>query len=353
MLLTMKALLKFSFSTVFILTFLFACDDAGKNDGFVKEKGYALGTTYNISYETVTDSVSYKNEIENIFDQVNQSISTYLPTSDISRINKGDSTIIVDKHFKAVFNKSKEIWQNSDGFFDPTVGALVNAWGFGPEAGLKNISQKQLDSILVFTGFDKVELDENNRVIKQHPNVYLDFNALAKGYTIDLIGAFLESKNIKNYCIEIGSEVLTKGPKAAFTRNWLVAIESPTATTSEKTSVAKIQLLNTAYAASGNYRKFRVDETTGEHFVHTIDPKTGQPQRSNVLSTSVIANTCMDADGYATALMVMPLEEAKQLLKKLNTVEAFIISADRDGDLQEYKTKGFQQLLEDENTTEN
>ena len=349
----MKALLRYSFSLAFLLTVSFACNEAGNDDGFIRERGYALGTTYNISYEVITDSISYKDEIESIFSQVNQSISTYLPTSDISRINRGDSTVTVDKHFRAVFAKSKEIWKNSNGFFDPTVGALVNAWGFGPEAGLRNITQKQLDSILGFTGFDKVELDENNHVIKQHPNVYLDFNALAKGYTIDLIGAFLESKNIKNYSVEIGSEVLTKGSKAAFTRNWLVAIESPTVNTSEKTSVAKVRLFNTAYAASGNYRKFRVDETTGEHFVHTIDPKTGQPQRSNVLSTSVIAKTCMEADGYATALMVMPLEEAKQLLKKLNAVEAFIISADKDGDLQEYKTKGFQQLLEDENTTEN
>ncbi|WP_340075549.1 FAD:protein FMN transferase [Leptobacterium sp. I13] len=311
------------------------------------EQGYALGTTYNIKYEVKNDSINLKDAIEDIFKHVNKSMSTYLPTSDISRINKGDSTIVIDTLFKEVYIVSKDIWKKTDGTFDPTVGSLVNAWGFGPENPLNDITQKQVDSILTFVGFDKVALTNDNRIVKNHPSIFLDFNAIAKGYTIDLIGRLFNEKGIENYLIELGGEILTKGKNSKLVKDWVVAIDHPLQTEEKRTLIAKVKLEDKAMATSGNYRKFRIDKKTGAHYVHTIDTKTGYPKKSNVLSVSVIAPTCMEADAYATALMVMDLEKAKQLLKQLNGIDAYIIIADKDGDIEKYTTKGFQELLID------
>ena len=329
------------------LIFSFSCKEVTPTAILKTEQGYALGTTYLIKYEVKNDTLSLLNDIENVFSSVNKSMSTYLPTSDISKINKGDSTVVIDEYFKEVFLKSKEVWKNSNGKFDPTVGALVNAWGFGPESAVKKMNQIQVDSILEFTGFDKLNVTDDGRIIKSNPYVYLDFNALAKGYTIDLIGRTFDEKGIKNYLIEVGGEILTKGKNTKTIKNWMVAIDHPLQNEGERVIIQKVSLENKAMATSGNYRKFRVDEKTGEHYVHTINPKTGYPQKSTVLSVSVIAPTCMEADAYATAFMVMSIDESKSLLKKMNHLDAYIISTDKDGDLVEYKTKGFQELLVD------
>ncbi|WP_242009245.1 FAD:protein FMN transferase [Robertkochia solimangrovi] len=309
------------------------------------EQGYALGTTYNIKYEVDNDSINLKQDIEDVFYLVNRSMSTYLPTSDISKVNRGDTTVVVDEYFKEVYLKAKEVWRNSNGRFDPTVGALVNAWGFGPEKAVNHMDSTKVDSILEFTGFDKIFLSEDDHIVKSNPKVYLDFNALAKGYTIDLIGRMFDSKGVKNYLIELGGEILSKGTNTQRVKEWVVAIDSPEQEDEKRVLISKVKLHNKAMATSGNYRKFRVDKESGDMYVHTIDPISGYPQKSNVLSVSVIANTCMEADAYATALMVMPLDKAKALLKTQTQLEAYIISADKDGDLNEYRTSGFESLL--------
>ncbi|MEL4309029.1 FAD:protein FMN transferase [Joostella sp. CR20] len=336
--------------TVFIASLIIlSCANTDDEANFKVEQGYALGTTYTIKYEVKDDTVSLKPQIEAVFDTVNASMSTYLPTSDISAINRGDSTLVVDAYFQEVYLKAKEVYRNTQGFFDPTIGALINAWGFGPEMALDHMEQHEVDSLLEFTGFDKVFMSDDKRIIKKNKNIYLDFNALAKGYTIDLIGRMFDENGVENYLIEVGGEILTKGnsKKTSKVKNWVVAIDSPMQDKDQRVLIAKVQLEDKAMATSGNYRKFRVDEKTGEHYVHIINPLTGYPQKSNVLSVSVVANTCMEADAYATALMVMPLDKAKELLKNTPTIDAYIISADKDGDLVEYKTKGFQELLLD------
>src|SRR5690606_35480971 len=158
-----------------ILSFLLICSCTDKNTSQIlkTEQGFALGTTYLIKYEVKNDSIDLLVDIEKIFSDVNHSMSTYLPTSDISKINKGDSSVVVDEYFKEVFFKAKEVWENSNQQFDPTVGALVNAWGFGPEVTTKSMDQKQVDSIPQFTGFNKVILTDNGNIIKTHPSVYL------------------------------------------------------------------------------------------------------------------------------------------------------------------------------------
>lgn len=308
-------------------------------------EGFALGTTYAIQYEIENENDNYKDEIENVFHEVNQSISAYLPTSDISRINRGEDDILIDDYFKIVYNFSREVYEKTDGFFDPSVGALVNAWGFGPEKPINNLNQQQVDSIMLFTGFDKVKVTNEGKVIKQHPSITFDFNALGKGYAIDLIGKMFDDKGVKNYIIEVGGEILTKGKNTKKVKKWTVAIDSPIQDSDERQYIELITLENKAMATSGNYRKFRVDPETGDHYVHILNAKTGYPMKNNVLSVSVVAENCMKADAYATAFMVMPYEKTKELLSKLPNVDAYVVSRDQYGNIQKYITKGFQDLI--------
>lgn len=313
-----------------------------------KDQGTALGTTYTIIYEVPNDTVSYHENILEVFDVVNASMSTYIPESDISRINKGDTTVIVDAYFKEVFSRSQEVWQQTDGVFDPTVGALVNAWGFGPGKAVEHLDSTRVDSILEFTGLDKITIGNNGRVVKSHPRVYLDFNALAKGYCVDLVGRMLEARGVENYLVEIGGEILVKGVNTVKEKPWVVAVDNPFQSEGNRTLIAKITLSDGAMATSGNYRKYRIDEATGEKYVHTIDPRTGYPFKSKVLSASVLAPTCMEADAYATAFMGMSLTDIRKTLDGMKHLEGYIISLDDEGDLQEYKTPGFKErFIED------
>ncbi|MEM6717870.1 MAG: FAD:protein FMN transferase [Bacteroidota bacterium] len=310
-----------------------------------KNQGFALGTTYNIQYEIQKENEDYQREIENIFHVVNKSMSAYIPTSDISRINRGETDIVIDQYFRVVYDFSREVYEKTDGFFDPSVGALVNAWGFGPEKPINNLTKKQVDSILAFTGFDKVSIDAEGKVHKTHPSVTFDFNALGKGYAIDLIGEMFAEKGIKNYIIEVGGEILTRGKNTKKVKKWTVAIDSPVQESDERQYIEFITLENKAMATSGNYRKYRVDPETGDHYVHILNAKTGYPMKNNVLSVSVIADNCMKADAYATAFMVMPYEKTKKLLSELKDVDAYIVSKDQSGNIQKYTTNGFQDLI--------
>lgn len=309
------------------------------------EKGEALGTTFTIIYEVPSDTVSYREDIETVFERVNASMSTYLTESDISRINRGDTTVQVDDHFVEVFDQARRVWENTNGVFDPTVGALVNAWGFGPEKAIANLDSTKVDSILVFTGMDKVELSAARQVVKAHPALYLDFNALAKGFCVDLVGRMLDHHGVENYLVEIGGELLAKGRNTVKDKNWVVAVDDPLQQEGDRRLISKLTLENRAMATSGNYRKYRIDEVTGERYVHTIDPRTGYPFRNKVLSASVLGSTCMEADAYATAFMGMTLEEIKSTLEKTSGLDVYIISLTDEDGIQEYRTAGFESLV--------
>ncbi|MCJ7466236.1 MAG: FAD:protein FMN transferase, partial [Maribacter sp.] len=185
-----------------------SCAFIGK--GLVKNEnvGGALGTSYSIIYLSDKD-LDYQHEIDSVFQAVNRSLSTYIPTSDISRINQGDTTIVVDALFRDVFEISSEVYQKTNGYFDPTVGGLVNAWGFGPGPEIEMDSTK-VDSLLNFVGFDKVFITDKGTIRKSNPNIYLDFNAIAKGYAIDCLAKMMDNKGIKNYLLEVGGELVAK-----------------------------------------------------------------------------------------------------------------------------------------------
>ncbi|MGI9545632.1 MAG: FAD:protein FMN transferase [Flavobacteriaceae bacterium] len=304
--------------------------------------GPALGTSYSIIYLT-QEPTDLQSEIDSVFAVVNQSMSTYIPASDISRINKGDSTITVDHMFREVFELSKEVYNSTDGYFDPTVGVLVNAWGFGPGKQI-DLDSSKVDSLLRYVGFSKVNLTANGRVIKSRPQIRFDFNAVAKGYAVDRLGRLLDEIDIENYLIEVGGELLARGENRQKKKPWVVGIDDPRVTEGRKL-MRTIYLKNNAMASSGNYRKFRVDSISGEKYVHTIDPKTGYTKNSKVLSSSVIARTCARADAFATAFMAMELADTKLILSEERNLEAYIIYLDDSGEAEEFMTEGFAEII--------
>ena len=309
------------------IAFIFSCSKPA-NKKIIS--GYSFGTSFSIQFEKNNDENIIKNKIDSLFKIVNNSFSTYISDSDISKINRGDSLLVVDDHFKKVFLKSYEIWELSQGFFDPTVGSLVNAYGFGPEKKIKNFSKKQLDSLIELTGFSKVSLTSEGTIKKKYSNIYLDFNAIGKGYIVDLISELLISYDIKNFLIEIGGEIIAKGKNPNSGDFWKVAIDNPSQKNNRQ-FIKTIFLKNKALATSGNYRKYIIDSLTGKKYVHTINPKNGKSFQSKILSVSVLASDCMTADAWATALMVMPFRLSKSIIESIEGIDAYWILSNQKG----------------------
>lgn len=321
----------------------FSCDkNTRSTDNFHSKTGSALGTTYSILYYAKNEINT--SSVDSVFQVVNQSMSTYIPSSDISKINNGDTTVNVDSMFKEVFLLSKKIYEVTEGYFDPTVGKLVNAWGFGPKKLKLKMTQKTVDSLRQYVGFSKLTLDKANRIVKQNKNISLDFNAIAKGYCIDRLAAFLDQQNIKNYLIELGGELVAKGSKIDKNKPWIVGVDDPKQTEVRKL-ISTLSLTNKAMATSGNYRKFRVDSVTGQKYVHTINPLTGFTEPSSVLSVSVLADNCATADAYATAFMAMPLVKTVKLVESLPELEAYVLFSTSTDSIGKYISKGFQKVL--------
>ncbi len=306
--------------------------------------GTALGTTYQLKFFH-PEELDLEKGLDSIFRVINKSMSTYQKDSDISKINSGETGIKVDGNFREVFQYSEKIYKQSDGYFDPTVGNLVNAYGFGPDKNLDSLSISEMDSMMQYVGFNKLELTSDNIIKKQQPGIYIDFNAIAKGFTVDVIARYLNSKNVEDYLIELGGELVAKGINKGRQQPWIVAIDDPQQTEGERTFQATLKLKNRAMATSGNYRKFRIDSTTGERFVHTINPLSGKPEKSNLLSVSVLAENCAMADGYATAFMAMGFEKSKEMLKNLEDVDVYFIYTEADEAVKVYTSQGFKDAL--------
>lgn len=306
----------------------------------IKIEGKAQGTTYHITYFDKQNR-NLQPQIEKILQNFDKSVSTYLPTSIISRINSNDKNVIVDKYFIACFNKAKEVWKNTDGAFDPTVYPLVNAWGFGPGKKQK-IEKEKIDSILKFVGFNLIEL-EGDKVVKKDPRVALDFNAFAQGYSVDVVSEFLNSKGITSYIVEIGGEVYAKGKKPNGD-NWTIGIEKPIdnkESTNPLKAIAKLE--NLAISTSGNYRRFIIED--GVKYSHHIDPKTGYPTKNNLLSASIFAKECISSDANATGVLVMGLEKAKEFLEAHPELQAYLIYSDEQGNYRVFETPGLKAIV--------
>jgi len=326
------------FVVVALLFIAFSCDKINDKHA-IKLQGHAFGTTFHITYFDASER-DFSKQIDSLFHLVNKSLSTYIPTSDISKINRGDSTIVVDDYFSEVYQKALTIYNETEGVFDPTIGVLVNAWGFGPNKTNAIPDSLKIKKLLHFVGFEKVQL-LNKRITKAHDSIYFDFNAIAKGYAVDIASRYLESKNISNYLVEIGGEIRVRGVNKSKEAHWQMGIENPNFDGTR--SIKKIvELKNESTATSGNYRKFKVDTLTGEKYAHILNAKTGFPAQNNLLSTTIIASSdCADVDGYATALMAMSFKEATSFLEKHPELKGLLIYSDTKGNLQTFSTSNF------------
>lgn len=339
----MKDLLKYStlcISALVILLFFTGCKTEGNNWIKNVNSGAALGTSYNIIYLSQKE-LNFEREIDSVFQVLNKSLSTYIPNSDISRINKGDSTITVDQMFREVFELSGKVYEATEGYFDPTVGVLVNAWGFGPGTELV-MDSLRVDSLLDYVGFNKVSITSDNKIKTSIPGMYFDFNAIAKGYAVDRLGVLLKEKGIANYLIEVGGELVARGENKIKDKKWVVAIDDPLME-ENRTSKRTVYMKNVAMASSGNYRKFKIDPVTGSKYVHTIDPKTGFTKNSNILAATVMAKDCATADAFATSFMAMDLERTKSILAHHKDMDGYIVYLNPEGKVLEYMTDGFKE----------
>ncbi|WP_435579776.1 FAD:protein FMN transferase [Gilvibacter sp.] len=308
-------------------------------------QGGAFGTTFSIKYFH-SEKMDLSAGVDSVINAVNQSMSTYWEDSDITRINRGDSTQVTDAMFQEVYKLAQQIHGESDGYFDPTIGVLRNAYGFGDEKPLAVIDSTSLDSLMTYVGFDKVKLNADGTITKAYPQIYFDFNAIAKGYGIDRIATFMANQGLTDYIIELGGEVYASGMNLEKQTQWVAGIEAVDTNFQTRGLQAAVRLENIAMAASGNYRKFRVDPVSGKRYVHTLNPLTGSAETSDVTSATVLASTCAAADAYATTFMALGLEKSKVLLEKIDGVEAYLTYAVADSTAV-FFTAGFEPLLKD------
>ena len=330
---------------VFILTMVMVACQPSVNEKVYLIEGEAQGSTYHIKYIAERDE-NLKPAIDSILEVIDRSMSTYRSDSAISKINQGDTTVVVDEHFRKVFEASQQIWQESEGLFDPTVGVLVNAWGFGKqkisEADLP--TDKKIDSLRKYVGFDKVALTEKNLIKKRYTEILFDFNAIAQGYTSDVVANYLSARGIKNYIVEIAGEMYLKGKNTVEDKSWTIGVENPLKPLDDRDLVATIQFTNQGLATSGNYRKVWTD-SNGHKYVHSINPLTGRATQSDVLSATVVAPSTMLADGYATMFMVMGLAKSKAFLEKHPDLAVLLVYSDDKHQEATYKTKSFEKLI--------
>ena len=328
---------------VFIFLLISACISACTqytSKTYFRISGFAQGTSYHMTY-AVDDSIDLQEKVDSILDDFDLSMSTYLEKSLISRLNRNE-TDSVDEKFKKVFEVANEVYSNSNGAFDLTVMPLVNAWGFGP--GKKtHIELPMLDSILQLVGMRKIKL-KGDRLIKENPGITIDVNAIAQGYSVDIIAEYFESLGITDYMVEIGGEIKTlgKNPKG---EKWKIGVDRPEYGNFIPGSDMQVilEMSGKSLATSGNYRKFY--EEDGIKYSHSINPETGMPVRHEVLSTTIVMDNCIDADAYATACMVLGLEKSKKMIESVKGLEAYIIYADESGLYQVYFTKGFKPYI--------
>ena len=289
-----------------------------RNMPYQHDTGMVFGTIYNITYQS---DRNLKAEIEQELQKVDNSLSTFNKNSVISAVNQNRNTSL-DEMFVEVFTMAQQISADTNGDFDITVAPLVNAWGFGFKNNLTP-ARHTIDSIMQTVGYEKVSL-QDGAVVKSDPRIMLDCSAIAKGYGADVVARFLRDKGVENFMVEIGGEIVVRGVSEK-RLPWAIGVQKPVedslAQNNELQTV--LNITDAAMATSGNYRNFYYKN--GRRYAHTINPHTGRPVQHNILSATVICKDCARADAYATAFMVMGLDNAKKILAKNKDLKAYII----------------------------
>ena len=306
----------------------------------VRISGNAQGTTYHVTYYDEKNR-DFFNEIETLLKNFDKSVSLWDSTSIISRVNNNEKNVVLDEYFKVCYNKCLEVSKATDGAFDCTVGPLVKGWGFSFKKKAK-MDSAMVDSLRKFVGYQMVEM-KDGKIIKKDNRIKLDFNALAQGYSVDLVSQLLDSKKIDNYIVEIGGEVYAKGKKPNGLP-WKAGIEKPIDNVEGSNPLkAIVKLENRALNTSGNYRKFYIEN--GIRYSHEINPKTGYPAHNSLLSATLFVADCMTADAYATAFMVMGLERSITFLSKHHELLAYLIYSDENGKFKVFQSPELNDII--------
>lgn len=309
---------------------------------YQKDQGFVFGTMYNISYQSAEN---LKHEIEAVLSEVDGEFSMFNGQSVVSRINRGEQPVL-SSMFREVYGQAVIVNKETCGAFDVTVAPLVNAWGFGFRHQ-QMPTDAQVDSLLQIVGMHHLDFDADQSVIrKDDARVMLDFSAIAKGYGCDCVARLLRSRGVSNFMVEIGGEVVTQGisPNRL---PWRIGVTKPTDDTlqAQKELQTVLNVTDRAMATSGNYRNFYYQG--GRKFAHTIDPKSGYPVQHNILSATVLAPSCAEADAYATSFMVMGLDRARDLLEHHPELMAYFIYDDDGGQLSVWYSPSLKDKIND------
>jgi len=313
------------FLAAFLLT---ACSDSGFGPSSAKQlalSGPTMGTAYNIKFivpENHLDVDELHAEVDEALRAYNMQMSTYIDTSELSRFNTSEigNWQSVSSSLFNILSMSEGISQRSEGAFDVTVGPLVNAWGFGPNARNNIPSEQVIADLQARVGYKFLELNQQEREIRRVRDIYVDLSSIAKGYGVDVVAKLFDDRGIDRYMIEIGGEVKIKGRNSSG-KTWTIGVEKPSL--GRQGALQAISGDNVAIATSGDYRNFY--EHQGQRVSHTIDPVSGRPITHNLASVTVVASSCGLADGYATAINVLGPEKGFELASKLNMAAYFII----------------------------
>lgn len=289
------------------------------------DKQHFMGTTQGSYFSIIyydEQNRDFSRDFDSIFKEIESTLSLWDENSMLRKVNRNDTNVVLNKIFIDNFNYAIKAAELSDGYFDPTVGPLVSAWGFHFKEGMQ-MTPEMVDSIRQIVGYKKIKI-ENGKVLKENPNMTLDFNAVAQGYTTDMIGEFLLTKNVNNFLVDVGGEILAKGNKPDGDL-WKVGIEKPSENKESERIVQKIiKLKDKSIVTSGNYRKYV--EHDGKRYSHSLDPKTGYPADNNMLSATIICDNTAWADCLASICMVVGLEKAKEIVEtQEENIEAFFI----------------------------
>ncbi|MDH6311679.1 thiamine biosynthesis lipoprotein [Parabacteroides sp. PFB2-10] len=306
---------------------------------YFEETGSVFHTSYSIKYEA---SKLMTEEIDAELQAVNMSLNPFNPNAIIAKVNRNEK-VEIDEHFRIVFNKAMEISEKSGGMFDITCAPFINIWGFGFKDE-ERVTPEMIDSIKPFVGYQKIRI-EGNQVVKDDPRIMLNASAIAKGYTCDVVADMLEAHGVRNYMVEIGGEVTAKGVNNQGIP-WRIGIRKPEeAGAGRPIAIEEVVHLTDkkGVATSGDYQNYYVKE--GKKYAHTINPMTGYPAEQNILSSTIIAENCMTADGWATAFTAMGLEEACRVGDSIPGLEYFFIWSDENGSYRFSYSQGMAKYL--------
>jgi len=304
-----------------LLPILFACE----RESLFVISGPTMGTSYTVKivHEDL-DMGKLRSQIEAELRRINGLMSTFDENSELSRFNRSpvSSPFPVSPEILEVLKLSREIHEHSGGAFDVTVGALVNLWGFGPEPSRDTVpGDEEIEAARQRTGFAFLQI-EDGRLVK-NGNIYVDLSAIAKGYAVDQMALILQKQGVTNYLVEIGGELKASGRNDQGSP-WTIAVEKPV--NLSRSVFRTLELRNMSMATSGDYRNYF--EVDGKRYSHTIDPRTGRPITHNVASVTVLGPSAAIADGYATAINVLGVEEGLNLAQAQNLAVLVIIKTE-------------------------